>query len=281
MTQLLKIVVMSDLHLMAAGRVKFDIDTAARFDAALQSAARLHADADLCVFAGDIADSAEPEAYALFEAMRKALPLPQRVMLGNHDDREVYLAGAVDPMVLDTGEVAGSVDLKGHRIVMLDTARAGVTEGFITDTCLDWCAAELAEAARQSLQVIVILHHEPIALQMPVDTYRLQEPEELRAVLDASGADIRMVMAGHCHVASAGSWGGYPIVTIPGNQHLVEPYLRGRTGQQACYVGPAQYAVLVSDGVDTAVHFQRYTDDAAALPEDMFPWKRDQPFADL
>jgi len=43
---------------------------------------------------------------------------------------------------------------------------------------------------------------------MPVDTYRLAEPEKLlKAPLD-SKADIIQILVGNCHINTAGSWGG-------------------------------------------------------------------------
>ena len=281
MPELLKLIVMSDLHLVPAGRTTFGLDTPARFRAALAHAAARHTDADLCIFAGDLTDRADPKAYALFERLRPTLALPQRVLLGNHDDRGVYLSTAVDPMRTETGHVAGTVDLKGHRVMMLDSSEPGVVQGVLAPEHLDWVALQLADAVAQGLKVIVVLHHEPVALQMPVDTYRLGDPQALKSVLDASGADIRMILAGHCHISTAGSWGGYPCATLAGNQHRVEPFLRGRTGQQACYDGPSQYAVLVSDGLNLAVHFESYTESAEELDPALFPWKMNQPFQPL
>lgn len=273
-----KIIVMSDIHLGPEGCVKFGLDTGARFAKALEDAARLHGDADLVVFAGDIADQAEPDAYARFEAMRARLDLPQRVMIGNHDDRPVYLAGARDPMRDPSGFVQGSLSLEGTRVVMLDSTEPGHVEGILCETRLSWLAEELAAAKAAQENVILLMHHNVPRLGMPVDRYSLTKPEALRAVLDRSGARIALIMAGHCHVTSAGSWAGYPMATISGNQHRVEAFLRGRTGQQISYEGPAQYGVILADEDGATVHFHNYIDRNIALPDAMFPWKKDQPF---
>jgi 3',5'-cyclic AMP phosphodiesterase CpdA len=278
MTELLKIVVMSDIHLGPAGRVKFGLDTAARFRAAVSDVTRLYGDSDLCVFAGDLTDHAEPEAYYHFETLRRAVDLPQLVMLGNHDDRNVYLETAVNPMRDENGHVQGYRDIKGHRILMLDSSEPGHVEGVLCDQRLGWAAARLQEARAAGLKVIVLIHHNPCALQMPVDTYRLSRPERLLSVLRGSKADIIQILAGHCHITTAGSWGGFPCATISGNQHRVEAFLRGRTGQQLSYEGPAQFAVIVSNGSDCVLHFHNYVDRNIALPDAMFPWKCDQKF---
>ena len=277
-SRLLKLVVMSDIHLLPKGEVKRGLDTAPRFKRAIENVNELHADADLVVFAGDITEKADVSAYAVFDEIRAGNDLPQRVMLGNHDDRNVYLDHAEDPMLDQNRFVQGYDDIKAHRVIMLDTSEPGVLRSGLCEQRLAWTAECLADAKGQGLKIILLLHHNPCALQMPVDTYRLAEPEKLLKVLHESGADIIQILAGHCHITSAGSWGGYPCATISGNQHRVEPFLRGRTGQQTCFEAPAQYAVLMSDGINCAVHFQNYADQSTIMNPELFPHKMDQGF---
>ena len=269
---------MSDIHLLPKGEVLRDLDTAGRFVTAMQSVNALHENADLCVFAGDITEKSDAGAYALFDEIRASNDLPQRVVLGNHDDRNVYLQHARNPMLDENGFVEGYDDIKGHRILMLDSSEPGEVRSGLCEQRLSWTSERLAEAKAQGLKVILLLHHNPCALQMPVDTYRLAAPEKLLKVLRESGADIIQILAGHCHITTAGSWGGYPCATISGNQHCVEPFLRGRTGQQDCYGSPAQYAVIMSDGVNCAVHFQSYVNESTIMNPELFPYKMDQKF---
>ncbi len=277
-SSLLKLIIMSDIHLLPKGEVKRDLDTAPRFKSAIDSLNALHTDADLCVFAGDITEKSDAGAYALFDEIRAGSDLTQRVMVGNHDNRNDYLEHAQNPMVDENNFVAGYDDIKGHRILMLDSSEPGVLRSGLCDKRFAWTADRLAEAKALGLKVIILIHHNPCALQMPVDTYRLAEPEKLLKVLHQSDADIIQIVAGHCHITTAGSWGGYPCATISGNQHRVEPFLRGRTGQQTCYAGPAQYAVLMSDGTNCAVHFQNYVDQSLIMSPELFPYKMDQKF---
>ena len=279
--RLLKLVIMSDIHLLPKGEVKRGLDTAPRFKTAIHSLNELHGDADLCVFAGDITEKSDVEAYTLFDEIRAGNNLPQRVLLGNEDDRNVYLEHAKNPMLDENRFVEGYDDIKGHRVLMLDSSEPGKLRGGLCERRLSWAAERLVEAKAQGLKVILLLHHNPCALQMPVDTYRLAEPEKLLEVLHKSGADIIQILTGHCHITTAGSWGGYPCATISGNQHRVEPFLRGRTGQQACFAAPAQYAVLLSDGINCAVHFQNYVDENTIMDPELFPHKVDQKFEEV
>lgn len=275
---MIKILMMSDIHLGPEGRVKYGLDTAARFKQAVAEASRLHADADLCVFAGDLADLAEPAAYVLFDQLRSDLRMPQAVMIGNHDSRPAFIAHSRDVELDENGFVQAARDLDDVRVIMLDTTEPGRVEGILCNERLDWLAARLAEARAADLRVVLMMHHNPPRLHMPVDRYSLTEPDRLLKVLRDSKADILQIMAGHCHITSAGSWGGFPFATISGNQHRVEPFLRGRTGQQTCYEGTAQFAVILIDPQGCTVHFQNYVDRNIPLPDAMFPWKKDQAF---
>lgn len=122
---ILKIVVMNDLHLVSPGSTLPNMDTAKRFETALSNAEERHDDADLCIFAGDITDKAEPEAYFLFDALRTKYSVPQIVTLGNHDDRNVYLSCAKDKATDPNGFIQFKKDIKGHRILVLDSSEPG------------------------------------------------------------------------------------------------------------------------------------------------------------
>lgn len=271
-----KIIVLSDLHLGASGTVQYGLDTQERLAKAFNDINALYADADMVVFAGDIADKADPQAYRLFEEMRTKLKIPQFVMLGNHDDRAVYLENCKEPMLDDNGFVQGFHEIGNTRVVMLDSSEPGHVEGILCQDRLDWLADQLATAKTKGQQVVLFLHHNPQTLHMPVDRYSLAERERLLSVLKNSGVHIPLIMAGHCHITSAGSWGGYPVVTICGNQHRVAPFLPGMTGQQACYEGSAQFGIVLCEGEDCTVHFHNYIDRNIELPAAMFPWKKDQ-----
>lgn len=269
---------MSDIHLLPKGEVKNELDTASRFIAAIENLNKFHSNADLVVFAGDIADKADLNAYVVFDEIREKNKSAQRVMMGNHDDRNVYLKHTNDPMIDENGFVQGYEDIKGHRIIMLDSSEPGLLRSGLCDQRLSWTANCLAKAKSLDLKIIILIHHNPCALQMPVDTYRLAEPEKLLNILHDSKADIIQILAGHCHISSAGSWGGYPCATISGNQHRVEPYLRGRTGQQSCFEAPAQYGVIMSDGNNCALHFQNYVEHSKIINPNFFPNKMNPKF---
>lgn len=277
---MLKLIVMSDLHILPPEEIQFGLDTADRFRDAIKDVRAYYDDADLCVYAGDISDKGQIESYMLFDQIRQDNPVTSRVMMGNHDNRPTYLAHDPDPMQDENGFVQGAIDLKGYRIIMLDSSEPGHVEGILCEKRLSWLAGQLADAKANKLKVILILHHTANRLHMPVDTYALSDAHLLADVLKQSGAQISQIIAGHCHITTAGSWHGFPVATISGNQHRVGGYFRNMTGQQVCYEGPAQFAVLFANKNGVTIHFHNYVDRNIALPNAMFPWKRQPSFAD-
>lgn len=276
---MLKIIIMSDIHITPEGVVKHGLDTSERFETAIADVNEFYGDADLCIYAGDIADEGDAESYARFEKLRAANPIPSFVMMGNHDNRPLYLENAENPMVDDNGFVQGIIDIKGHRVVMIDTSEPGHVDGILCENRLSWLAARLAEAKELDLPVILVLHHPANRLHTPVDTYGLTDADKLAPVLLDSGARIVQIVAGHCHMPTAGSWHGFPVATISGNQHRVGIHLRNMTRQQPCYEGVAQFAVLLATKSGVTLHFHNYIDRNIQLPNALFPWKRVQKFA--
>jgi 3',5'-cyclic AMP phosphodiesterase CpdA len=103
-----KIYIISDIHLVAPGAISKGMDSAERLQWALDDLAANHANAELCVLLGDLADHAEAEAYRTLRGMLATVRTPVVTLLGNHDDRATYLAETPE------AEADGSPDLPRH-----------------------------------------------------------------------------------------------------------------------------------------------------------------------
>ena len=277
---MLKIIIMSDIHIMQPEEIKFGLDTAERFKKAIKDVNDFHSDADLCIYAGDIADAGQVSSYQLFDKIREENPIKSYVMMGNHDDRNVYIQYNQDAMVDNNGFVQGSIETKGYRVIMLDSSEPGHVEGILCEQRLAWLRDELALAAQANTPVILVLHHTANSLHMPVDTYKLSNADDLANTLKESDAQIAQIISGHCHISTAGSWHGFPVATLSGNQHRVGGFFKNTPGQQPCFEGPAQFLVLFANETGVTVHFHNYIDRNLKLPDAMFPRKKKQLFAD-
>jgi 3',5'-cyclic AMP phosphodiesterase CpdA len=263
----LKLVIMSDLHLVPEGEVSNTLDTAARLRAAVDSVNRDHADADLCILAGDLADLGEAEAYHRLREIIAPLSVNTNLMLGNHDDRHTFLAVMGPDHADANGHVQKVIDIKGHRVILLDSSEPGLVEGVICRARLDWLAARLDEA--RDRPVIVVLHHHVLPLSMPVDSIILRDGTALLDVLRRH-PDIRQVIAGHVHITTTGVWRGIPFTTLAGGHYNVSVNLPGHAKTQDRLEGPGQYAVVLAEDDRCVVHFENFLDRHPVIAPENF-----------
>ena len=152
----------SDPHLLADSLQYGVIDTRAHLERALGRLAAVHPRPQALVFTGDLADRAEPAAYArlreLVEPAAAAMGAQVVWVMGNHDERTAYAQGLFDSD--DDGPQDRVHDVDGLRIVALDTSVPGYHHGEVTDDQLAWLADVLATPAEHG--TILALHHPPI-----------------------------------------------------------------------------------------------------------------------
>lgn len=261
---MLKLIVMSDIHMLPPAQIEYGIDTAAQFRKAVTQANQYYGDADLCVYAGDITDKAEVEAYQQFDQIRQGHKIPSCVLLGNHDDRPTYIDyartdGSQAPMVDENGFIQGYADLKGHRIVMLDSSEPGHDDGILCEKRLIWLQQRLGEATVLDLTVIIIMHHHIRQIQLDhLDEIKLKQCDTFEQILRTSGANIAQIISGHCHITSAGSWLGFPIATLSGNQLRNDINLKNGQEKVQFFEAFGQFAVLHADDDGVTVHYHNY-----------------------
>lgn len=203
---------LSDPHLLAGGALQYGaVDTEAHLEEALQRLRRLDPLPEALVFTGDLADKAEPKAYLrlreLVEPVAAAIGAQVVWVMGNHDERAPYARHLFDSE--DDGPQDRVYDVRGLRIVALDTSVPGWHHGELTAAQLDWLRDVLATPAPHG--TILAMHHPPI----PVPMMRLAEIIELHdqeALAEAvAGSDVRAVIGGHFHFTSYSTFAGVPV----------------------------------------------------------------------
>ncbi len=110
-------------------------------------------------------------------------------------------------------------------MLVLDSSVPGAPHGELSAAQLDRLAAELAEPAPDG--TVLALHHPPLPNPSPLATrIALREPGALAAVL--AGTDVRLVLAGHTHLVSAGALAGIPVWTGGSTAYAYDPLPPGR-----------------------------------------------------
>ncbi|EPD86922.1 hypothetical protein HMPREF1529_00098 [Microbacterium sp. oral taxon 186 str. F0373] len=206
------IVHLSDTHLLAGNRpLGGRYDTAANLTATLAALERTGVRPDAVVFTGDLTDLGEPEAYAALRAqvepVAARLGAPIVWVAGNHDERPALREGLLDePPSLEP--VTGVWDLGGLRLIALDSSVPGWHHGDLDAAQLDWLRGILAEPAPRG--TVLALHHPPLPSHIPFfDILELRHQSEFEQAL--AGSDVRAILAGHLHYATAGTFAGIPV----------------------------------------------------------------------
>lgn len=252
---MLKIIQITDCHLVPEGGRLFESDPAARLAACIDSILAEHSDAALAVLTGDLAHDGEAEAYALLRRELSRLPMPWRVLPGNHDDRAAMRAAFPET---GTGEFLQSVlDTPAGRLVFLDTLDPGVHSGAFCAARRAWLAERLSEA--EGRPAYLFMHHPPMAIGMPrLDQYGLAESEAFHAVLAAHGG-VRHVFFGHVHRPVSGSWRGIPVSAVRGTNH--QNWLDLGAGREnISSLEPPAYAVILIGAESVLVHLHDFLD---------------------
>lgn len=269
MTDRVKLVVLSDLHIVAEGALSHGLNTAERLRAGVAAINARHGDADAVLIAGDLADLGERAAYERLQTILADLTVPVHLTIGNHDDRRTFLDVFGSALASVTGYIDKAIDLGGHRIILLDTAiEPGRHDGRLEPSQLEWLGDRLQEA--QGRPVIVVGHHHANPLLTQVDRIILQNGRDFVATLSQHD-DIRQVIAGHVHYTSTGLWHGLPFTTLAGGHYNVTIPLAGDTTPIQRLAGPAQLAVILSSADQTLIHFDNYIDDHGVLPDPSDP----------
>ena len=230
---------LSDPHLLAGGVKQYGaIDTEAGLELALERLRRLDPPPAALVFTGDLADKAEPAAYerlrAMVEPAAAAIGAEVVWVMGNHDEREPYartLFGEAGDRPQDRVH-----DVRGLRIVALDTSVPGYHHGDLTGDQLAWLADVLAEPA--PLGTLLAMHHPPIPVPMlrPAEIIELDDQEALAAVV--RGTDVRAIIGGHFHFTSWSTFAGIPVSVASATCYTSDPapldrFISGVDGHQA------------------------------------------------
>lgn len=125
----MKIIQLTDTHLMPPGVSANGVDPEARLRAAMADILKQHTDADLLVIAGDLCNHGDTEAYALLHEILAPAPFPMRLLLGNHDRRPKFVAAFLEHPRDENDYIQSVLDTRFGRLLFFDTYKAGVIGG--------------------------------------------------------------------------------------------------------------------------------------------------------
>ncbi len=257
---------LSDPHILdadTAAAVSAGVDTAGFLRAAVDLLLMLNPAPDLVLCSGDLTNDGTPGQYANLARILAPLPMPVRLMCGNHDRRAALLSAFADHHYLrgTAGDSApdGPCDyvvdeLAPLRMVVLDSLVPGQDGGRLSDAQLAWLDQQLS--AEPTRPTVVALHHPPFATGIAhMDAMALQpsSTEALATVLRRH-QHVERVICGHLHRSVTVAFAGTVAISAPSTAHAIALHLGPRGAGAWTYEPPAMLLHLWSPATGLVTH---------------------------
>lgn len=260
----MKLIHITDPHLVAEGDMLHDLDPYARLRACVDDILLHHTDAVACVITGDLTHRGELAAYQALAKQLKRLSMPVYPLMGNHDRRDLFHQIFPEGLRDVHGHVQGVVRHGQHSLVMLDTLSEGENGGRFDGPRPQWLEHTLAQEAQAGQHVLLFLHHPPFPIGIPsLDRMSLFHPEMLADVV-RKFSHVQHMFFGHVHRPVCGNWQGISFSTMRGLNHQVPFDLVTVSPVPKSHEPPA-YAVSWIDQDLVVTHFHDFLDKSTLV----------------
>lgn len=244
----MKLLVVTDPHIVEPGGEIIKLDPSARLDAVLKHAMAHQGDADHLVFLGDLTHNGTAAEYRQLQALLGQVEMPYTLMLGNHDRR----AGFAKVFGGD-GFQQSVVDMGTHRLICLDTLDEDAVprhSGHLCDARLAWLRDRLSES---DLPVVLALHHPCFETGFSgMDRIGLRNAHALFDVINARPR-VSQLLCGHVHRTISGTARGLPFAVFKSPCHQM-PMMLGAAGSGHSVDERGAYGVVLMGPQGVVVH---------------------------
>lgn len=191
-----RVLQLTDCHLGGArGETLLGLDVDVSFDDVLDHIV-VHEDTpDIILATGDIASSAEPQAYQRFyQRLQEKLPnIPVVCIPGNHDLKQVMMGALPEPAM------SKQVDLGEWLLLMLDSTIPHKEHGDLAPAELDFLREAIE--GNPDKHIVVCMHHQPVPVGCEwIDQYTVGASDKFLELVEQAN-NARIVLWGHVHQA--------------------------------------------------------------------------------
>jgi len=254
----LKIIQITDTHLVTPGEFLDGLSPVASLDACINAINLHQKDAAFCVFSGDIANRGEAAAYEAFKQSAAKLVPKYYVMMGNHDDRTRFCENFPDAARDDNGFVQQVIKTELGHFLLLDTAAKQASWGEYCQQRAQWLRARLLEAG--TMPVYIFMHHPPFDIGLAcMDRIKLLDITHFTAAIEGF-TNIRHIFLGHVHRVIHGSWHNISYSILPGTNHQVA-FNHDVLSPVPHSLEPPAYGMVLIDKDQVIVHPHFYSEN--------------------
>lgn len=252
--EVVKLIQLTDIHLTKPGETIGGREPNDNFRKALDHALTLHPDTDALVITGDLSDWGDRDDYVRLKETIEALPVPVKLCIGNHDERDVFLS--VFPELADeNGFVQSVFKLPVGTGITLDTWGANSHAGFFCGKRQAWLKEQLLSLEGP---VFLFMHHNPVPIGIsPMDKIMLLDADAFGELIKSHSGKIRHIFHGHCHLPLSGSLHGVSFSAPRGTNHAGWPDFGNERNLSASDL-PESYGVILADESSVMVHMVEY-----------------------
>ncbi len=260
----MKLIHVTDIHLTAdktdiAGQNPYQ-----NFQYCLQHIMQHNADADRMIITGDLAHKGQLDAYQQLSNSLAEFPIHTDLVIGNHDNRDLFYQVFPDAFQDQHGFVQGVTETVAGYFITLDSVSAGEYgssqshAGFYDKERFDWLHDVLNNVRQQHSKACLFMHHHPRDILVAAcDAIGFQAQQQFRKLLIDYRDCIRYVFFGHCHMPLSGTIASIPFASLRGTNHQVVPDFSGHTKFKMAALNPA-YNVVFFEQEDVIVHTVDY-----------------------
>lgn len=257
---MMKLVHITDFHLVAPGRTLWGTDPAERADRCLTDIAKWHGDADFCVISGDLADRDYEQVYPWLATRLENFPIRTFLIPGNHDNRDLMKSFLPALPEDSNGFIQHSCETSDGVFLFLDTLKGETSAGQYCEQRQNWLQEQLRDAGEKHVRIF--MHHPPFDIGLPyMDRIKLDEAKAFGRIV-SDYRNVRHIFFGHVHRALATCWQGIACTALPGTNHQVPLVQKSVSSRYS--IEPPMYGVVLIEGDKTIVHFDACLDRRTA-----------------
>ncbi|GIU48731.1 3',5'-cyclic-AMP phosphodiesterase [Shewanella sp. KT0246] len=193
-TDVVRLIQVTDPHLFADPEAKLlGVNTAASFQAVLNTFLATEYPADMILATGDISQDYSPQSYQHFSSTIAELNLPCHYLPGNHDDPRLMSLHMQGSHLFGQQQIIAGKWL----ILMLDSTVRGKPGGYMAEQ--QFSLIDAAIKAHPNKHVLLVMHHNPILVECSwLDQHCMSNGEDfLKRV--SQYPQVKGALWGHVH----------------------------------------------------------------------------------